>query len=112
MQLQHATAANTWFNNQAGVQRQPLVRNQFGGSAGGKIVRDRAFYFFNYEQRQDGSGVAQVRAVPSDTLRQGIFKYTMCKNPSGLNGIFDPAKDTILFQTPPPTPLQSSVPPH
>jgi len=43
-----ATAANTWFNNQAGVPRQPLVRNQFGGSAGGKIVRDRAFYFFNY----------------------------------------------------------------
>src|SRR6266404_1001922 len=94
-----ATAANTWFNNQAGVPRQPLVRNQFGGSAGGKIVRDRAFYFFNYEQRQDGSGVAQVRAVPSDTLRQGIFKYTMCNNPTGLNGICDPAKDTIFVQT-------------
>src|ERR1700687_4181388 len=94
-----ATAANTWFNNQAGVPRQPLVRNQFGGSAGGKVVRDRAFYFFNYEQRQDGSGVAQVRAVPSDTLRQGIFKYTMCNNPTGLNGICDPAKDTIFVQT-------------
>jgi hypothetical protein len=94
-----ATAANTWFNNQAGVPRQPLVRNQFGGSAGGKIVHDRAFYFFNYEQRQDGSGVAQVRAVPSDTLRQGIFKYTMCNNPSGLNGICDPAKDAIFVQT-------------
>src|SRR6202171_4344512 len=94
-----ATAANTWFNNQAGVSRQPLVRNQFGGSAGGKIVRDRAFYFFNYEQRQDGSGVAQVRAVPSDSLRQGIFKYTMCNNPTGLNGICDPAKDTIFVQT-------------
>jgi hypothetical protein len=94
-----ATAANTWFNNQAGVPRQPLVRNQFGGSAGGKIVKDRAFYFFNYEQRQDGSGVAQVRAVPSDTLRQGIFKYTMCNNPSGLNGICDPSKDNIFVQT-------------
>ena len=68
-----ATAANTWFNNQAGVPRQPLVRNQFGGSIGGKIVKDRAFYFFNYEERRDASGVAQVRAVPSDTLRQGIF---------------------------------------
>jgi len=94
-----ATAANTWFNNQAGVPRQPLVRNQFGGSAGGKIVRDRVFYFFNYEQRQDGSGVAQVRAVPSDTLRRGIFKYTMCNNPSGLNGICDPTKDAIFVQT-------------
>ena len=94
-----ATAANTFFNNQAGVPRQPLVRNQFGSSAGGKIVRDRAFYFFNYEQRQDASGVAQVRAVPSDSLRQGIFKYKMCNNPTGPGGTCDPVKDTIFVQT-------------
>ena len=68
-------AANTWFNNHSGVPRQPLVRNQFGGSVGGKIIKDRVFYFFNYEQRQDASGVSQVRAVPSDTLRQGIFLF-------------------------------------
>src|SRR5215831_7821728 len=68
-------AANTWFNNYAGVPRQPLVRNQFGGSAGGKIIPDRLFYFFNYEQRQDASGVSQLRAVPSDTLRRGIFLF-------------------------------------
>src|SRR6202790_87869 len=94
-----AFAANTWFNNQAGVRRQPLVRNQFGGSIGGKIVPDRLFYFFNYEPRQDASGVAEVRAVHSDSLRQGIFKYTMCNNPTGLNGICDPTKDTIFVQT-------------
>jgi Carboxypeptidase regulatory-like domain len=58
-------AANTWFNNHAGVRRQPLVRNQFGASIGGKIVPNRVFYFFNYEQREDASGVSQVRAVSS-----------------------------------------------
>ncbi|HLZ41086.1 MAG TPA: TonB-dependent receptor [Candidatus Sulfotelmatobacter sp.] len=68
-------AANTWFNNHAGVPRQPLVRNQFGASVGGKIVPDRVFYFFNYEQREDASGVSQVRAVPSDTLRNGQFLF-------------------------------------
>src|SRR5262249_5435319 len=62
------TAANTWFNNKSGVPVQPLVRNQFGGSVGGKIVRDRAFFFLNYEQRMDASGVATSREVPSDTL--------------------------------------------
>src|SRR6202011_4219121 len=72
-----ATAANTWFNNQAGVPRQPLVRNQFGGAIGGPIKRDRAFYFFNYEERRDASGVAQVRAVPSDSLRAGNLTFAM-----------------------------------
>jgi hypothetical protein len=71
------TAANTWFNNQAGVPRQPLIRNQFGASVGGKIIRDRAFYFFNYEQREDASGIAQVRAVPSDSLRAGLLKFAL-----------------------------------
>src|SRR6185369_7661953 len=71
------TAANTWFNNRSGVSREPLVRNQFGASAGGKIKRDRVFYFFNYEQRTDASGVAQSRMIPSDSLRQGFLKFQL-----------------------------------
>src|SRR6266851_1444011 len=71
------TAANTWFNNRSGVPREPLVRNQFGASAGGKIVRDRVFYFFNYEERTDASGVAVARAVPSATMRQGILTFKL-----------------------------------
>ncbi|HEV8040111.1 MAG TPA: carboxypeptidase-like regulatory domain-containing protein [Bryobacteraceae bacterium] len=71
------TVANTWFNNQSGVPRQPLVRNQFGGSLGGKIVRDRVFYFLNYEERTDASGVSTLRGVPSNTLRQGMLSVQL-----------------------------------
>ncbi len=69
-----ATSANTWFNNQSGVPVQQLVRNQFGASIGGPIKKDRLFYFVNWEQRIDASSVAQVRAVPSETLKQGILQ--------------------------------------
>jgi len=69
-------AANSWFNNNAGVPRTPLVRNQFGASVSGKIIPNRIFYFFNYEQRQDASAVPVVRAVPSDTLRAGTFLFS------------------------------------
>ena len=72
-----ATAANTWFNNKAGVPVQPLIRNQFGASLGGKLVQDRAFYFLNYEQRIDASGVSQSRMIPSDSLRQGFLKFQL-----------------------------------
>jgi len=72
-----ATSANTWFNNQAGVPVQQLVRNQFGASIGGPIKKDRLFYFANWEQRIDASSVAQVQAVPSESLKQGFLNVQL-----------------------------------
>ncbi len=69
-----ATSANNWFSNRAGIAREQLVRNQFGASLGGKIKKDRAFFFFNYEQRIDRSAANQLRKVPSESLKQGIIK--------------------------------------
>ena len=65
------------MRDRSGVPVQPLIRNQFGGSAGGKLIKDRAFYFFNYEQRIDASGVSQARQIPSDALRQGNLKFQL-----------------------------------
>ncbi len=72
-----ATSANTWFNNQSGVPVQQLVRNQFGASVGGPIKKDRLFFFVNWEQRIDASSVAQVRAVPSESLKQGLLQVQL-----------------------------------
>jgi hypothetical protein len=72
-----ATSANTWFNNESGVPVQQLVRNQFGASIGGPIKKDRLFYFVNWEQRKDSSSVAQVRYVPSDSLKQGFLNVQL-----------------------------------
>src|SRR5580698_1560637 len=72
-----ATSANTWFNNEAGVPVQQLVRNQFGASIGGPIKKDRLFYFANWEQRIDASSVAQVQAVPSESLKQGFLQVPL-----------------------------------
>ncbi len=67
------TSANNWFNNRAGVGREQLIRNQFGASVGGPIVKNRAFYFFNYEQRIDASAASQIRRVPSESLKAGVI---------------------------------------
>ncbi|MBM3762458.1 MAG: TonB-dependent receptor [Acidobacteria bacterium] len=67
------TSANNWFSNRAGIKREALIRNQFGGSIGGRIIKDRAFFFFNYEDRIDASGAAQTRTVPSESLKNGIL---------------------------------------
>jgi hypothetical protein len=69
------TAANSWFDNASGVPITPLNRNQFGASLGGRIKKDRIFYFFNYERRIDASDASVVRQVPSENLKQGILTF-------------------------------------
>lgn len=71
------TAANNWFNNRAGVPRENLIRNQYGASLGGRIIRDRAFFFVNWEDRKDRSATAVSRNVPTETLKQGIIQFRM-----------------------------------
>jgi hypothetical protein len=68
-------AANDFFNNTNGIKRPPLNRNQFGGSVGGPIFKNKLFFFFNYEARRDALSVQVQQVVPSDTLRSGQLKY-------------------------------------
>ncbi|HEY1759454.1 MAG TPA: carboxypeptidase-like regulatory domain-containing protein [Bryobacteraceae bacterium] len=67
--------ANDWFNNNAGVGRPPLIRNQFGGTVGGPILTDKLFFFFNYEGRRDTLSNLVTRTVPMDNFRSGTLSY-------------------------------------
>lgn len=48
-------------------------RNQFGASAGGPLVRNRTFFFADYEGRRLREGVTRVTNVPTDLERVGNF---------------------------------------
>ena len=51
--------ANTFFNNQQNLPVPVLKRNQFGGTVGGPIVKNKLFFFFSYEgQRQSSIDVS------------------------------------------------------
>ena len=69
------TSANDFFNNKDGVPRPQLLRNIFGGSIGGPIKRDKAFFFFTYEGFREATATSAVREVPLPTLGQGIVRY-------------------------------------
>jgi hypothetical protein len=67
--------ANDWFNNNNGVGRPPLIRNQFGGNVGGPIKRDKAFFFFDWNSRRDTLSNLEERTVPMASLRNGTVSY-------------------------------------
>jgi Carboxypeptidase regulatory-like domain/TonB dependent receptor len=78
------TTANNWFNNQAGVERPALLRNNFGGAIGGPIKKNKIFFFANYEGFRQASSTTVVRQVPLPTLGQGIVRYRSATGASGV----------------------------
>jgi hypothetical protein len=72
--------ANDWFNNNTGTARPPLIRNQFGGNAGGPILRNRLFFFFDYNGRRDTLTNLEDRTVPLDSYRSGNVSYVDTQN--------------------------------
>ncbi len=75
------TSANDYFVKQAELQSgQPnvppkLIRNIYGGSLGGPILKDRFFFFVNYEAARQREEASVLRIVPSDNLRLGKIQY-------------------------------------
>jgi len=72
--------ANDWFNNENGVPRSPLIRNQFGGNLGGPVKHDRLFFFFDYNGRRDTLSNIEDRTVPLDSYRNGNVSYVNSAN--------------------------------
>ncbi|HXI30604.1 MAG TPA: carboxypeptidase-like regulatory domain-containing protein [Vicinamibacterales bacterium] len=65
--------ANNFFNNRAGRPKPDFSQHQFGGTAGGPIVKDKTFYFFDYQGYRVNQGQTYLSTVPSAKMRAGDF---------------------------------------
>jgi len=93
--------ANNWFNDLNGVPKSPSGTNDFGGTVGGPIRKDRTFFFFSYEGHRSNSQSSNTWGVPSAAMREGNFSEIctagfsasgMCNDPNGQ--LWDPYSST------------------
>jgi hypothetical protein len=54
-------------------QKPDFRRNQFGGTVGGPLQTDRAFFFFGYEALREKLGRTMSTLVPDDNARNGLI---------------------------------------
>jgi Carboxypeptidase regulatory-like domain len=80
-----ALNANTWFNNRdlppdpaTGKAPKPQLRQyQQGIAQGGPIVKNRAFFFFNYEELRQPASSTLSRTVLTPQAAAGLFSYNV-----------------------------------
>ena len=76
--------ANNFFSNKAERPRAKFRQNQYGGTGGGRIIRNRTFFFGSYEgTRQRTASASSISNVPPMSFREGNFS-------SYRQPIFDP----------------------
>jgi len=87
--------ANSWFSNNASpiVPRNHLIQNQFGGNIGGPVLRNKLFFFFDFNDSRIISSLLTQRTVPLDSLRAGNLGYL---NDAGGISYLSPAQIQAL----------------
>ncbi|MGH9723172.1 MAG: carboxypeptidase regulatory-like domain-containing protein, partial [Bryobacteraceae bacterium] len=82
--------ANNFFANKSSAAKPFRLRNQFGGTLGGPIAKDRTFIFGDYEGLRDRVGRVWLSSVPQPIWKRGQFTVPIANpfNPADTGGDF------------------------
>lgn len=94
--------ANSFFSNRSGAKIAPLHENQFGGSVGGPIIKNKTFGFVVAEKDINNAGAFGLFTVPTAAERAGNFQGTG-------KTIYDPSTTSNSSTNPTRTPFANNI---
>lgn len=97
--------ANTFFANLAGHPRGELKQNQYGGTLGGPIRKDKLFFFFSYQGTRQVNGVASqgtssvtLPAQLTDDRSAATLGAEFCHSPTFLAKLVSRTRRAIRWR--------------
>jgi hypothetical protein len=69
--------ANDFFSNASSLPKGTYRHDQYGGSVGGPIIRQKTFFFFDYERTRDNAPNIVTTSVPTADERNGDFSQLL-----------------------------------
>ncbi|MGH9631189.1 MAG: carboxypeptidase regulatory-like domain-containing protein, partial [Bryobacteraceae bacterium] len=87
--------ANLWENNRAGKDRGPFKQNQYGVAIGGPLIKDRTFWFADWQSTRirstggavPGLGNTFVLTIPKAAFRSGDFSSLLTGRTVGTDAL-------------------------
>ncbi len=92
--------ANSWSNNHGGAPKNAYTQSTFGGTFGGPIIKDKLFYFVDYEAFRyhlSGAGFASVVPGPfrtGDLSRSFFAEHPVIRYSSAGNAYLHQQSDS------------------